>query len=1041
MQAARGVGQSSGLSGDRAIRCLSSLSHGICRSGTGTELGDGGTTGRSGFDRGRGRSLFRLIVGNQRIGVGHVDAAFIAADVVDDRIVAGELGQMQGLGTEVGQGRGVAEADFDVFFHAEAALFALTEEQRLGFNPTHRGGELPGEQFGQEQTAELLVVIGVGIPHGRVVERGLDTLGRHDFEDLGGEFLGHLERGGHQVRDVAVHQTATVVDVSGKQRVELVAEFRHALAQQCGVERHIDAGHQHERGLATECGHAAGGIGLQSLESGDRTGDGVLLAGEVVVHDLQEFAGRLGHGFHVFLDVRVVHTELVRAQGTHAVVGATLCVTLDEVVHGGTTVEHELQHGFQRNHVGERGQRVVFAERVAGEVCRPDIGAGFAQTGGLGKSNRRERHLRELRQVEQAFGVTVGHAVGGELLRVIAHEAQDREAELGAGELVGALPHVAGGGGLGTLVQNHALLLDALAGVDEGGARCADQCGAAGDELAVDTAGDFEGHAAVAHLADALDGDFDGVVKLNHAVHVVGPAGNLVVGTLLVQRLHGVLGGGGQPHAVHKRSGQTGDASATSGGVDRVEVAGSAGEGGHVVWGDDLHAAQQTARRGRDLLVLGVAELGGVCRQSIGVDAAADRETLGFAGKQRAVGSGVGHVDGDHAAGGGLEVILSPRLQGDGFTGVLKQVLLVHLKFDEVVEVDGVEQAFNHRVALDVHGAERRVNRRPGRADQRIGGDAAGLQGGRQSGASGRFVVEAEVGGQGVGCGCGTERTLVRGLVVKLRHLGELVAGDGGVADACGGGEHRVDVRNQAFAVHDRHTAGLGAFHDERDDDIAHGVLGGAAVRVVVPVGVEVDVQIVLAGRGVKRADLVVLVAQGGAVGGVVGDVADPGDVRGLADEVLGAGGLAECGEIVVLSGIGGLLFVLHALDGGGFEAAEDVGDRLVDGGDAGHGDRAGDGTHGIGGVALVFGLPELVLTPPTQQVVVDDGYERHGLGVFAHEHREPSHVGRDHLEFGGLRVGQCELFERGGRVGENVVVGQQVSGSCLFSRNAISDE
>lgn len=88
----------------------------------------------------------------------------------------------------------------------------------------------------------------------------------------------------------------------------------------------------------------------------------------------------------------------------------------------------------------------------------------------------------------------------------------------------------------------------------------------------------------------------------------------------------------------------------------------------------------------------------------------------------------MGHVDGDHAAGGGLEVILSPRLQGDGFTGVLKQVLLVHLKFDEVVEVDGVEQAFNHRVALDVHGAERRVNRRPGRADQRIGSDAAGLQ-------------------------------------------------------------------------------------------------------------------------------------------------------------------------------------------------------------------------------------------------------------------------------------------------------------------------
>ena len=134
------------------------------------------------------------------------------------------------------------------------------------------------------------------------------------------------------------------------------------------------------------------------------------------------------------------------------------------MVHGGTTVEHELQHGFQRNHVGERGQRVVFAERVASEVCRPDIGAGFAQTGGLGKSNRRERHLRELRQVEQAFGVTVGHAVGGQFLRIVTHDGEDRESKLLAGHLVGTLPHVSCGRGLGTLVEHHALLLYALPG-------------------------------------------------------------------------------------------------------------------------------------------------------------------------------------------------------------------------------------------------------------------------------------------------------------------------------------------------------------------------------------------------------------------------------------------------------------------------------------------------------------------------------------------------------------------------------------------------
>ncbi len=195
----------------------------------------------------------------------------------------------------------------------------------------------------------------------------------------------------------------------------------------------------------------------------------------------------------------------------------------------------------------------------------------------------------------------------------------------------------------------------------------------------------------MAHLADALHGDLDGVIELDHAVHVVGPAGDLVVGALLVQCLHGVLGGGGQPHAVHERGRQTRDASTASGGVDRVEVAGSAGKGGHVVRSDDLHTAQQAARRRSDFRVLGIAEFRSVSRQSVRVDATADRETLGFAGKQRAIGSGMSHVNRDHTAGGGLEVVLSPRLQRDGFASVLEQVLLVHLKFDEVVEVDGVE--------------------------------------------------------------------------------------------------------------------------------------------------------------------------------------------------------------------------------------------------------------------------------------------------------------------------------------------------------------
>ena len=158
-------------------------------------------------------------------------------------------------------------------------------------------------------------------------------------------------------------------------------------------------------------------------------------------------------------------------------------------------MEHELEHGLQRDHVGEGAQRVVLAERVAGEVGGPDVAAGLAQARGLRERDGGERHLRELRQVEQPVGVTIGDAVGGQLLRVVAHDGEDRESEPGAGQLVGALPHVAGGGRLGALVEHHALLLDALARVDEGGLRRAHDGGRAGDDVAVDAAGHFQHHA------------------------------------------------------------------------------------------------------------------------------------------------------------------------------------------------------------------------------------------------------------------------------------------------------------------------------------------------------------------------------------------------------------------------------------------------------------------------------------------------------------------------------------------------------------------
>ena len=979
------------------------------------------TRNRGGGGRRRGRRRFGdcgLRLRGEGICVGHVDAGFVAAHVVHRHLASRELGQLERLGAQVRERRRIAQPHFHVLLHAETALFGRAEQQRLRFDPAHRRGELPAEQFGEQQAAELLVVGRVRLPHFAIGERLGDPLGRHDLEDRRRELARHLERHGHQVRDVPAFERPAVVDVRGQQRVELVAELRHALAQQRGVERHVDARHEHERLLATELRHAPRGVLGERLEPGDCAGHRVLLASQVVVDDLQELAARLRDRLHVLAHVRVVDAELVRTQRAHAVVGTALRVAVDQMVHRRPAVEHELEHGLERNHPGERAERVVFAERMAGEIRGADVGAGLAQARGLRERDRGERDLRELRQVEQALRVAVGHAVRGELLRVVAHHGEDRESEPLARELVGALPHIARGRGLGTLIEHHALRLDALARVDERARHGPRDGGAARDDLPADAARHFEHEARVRHTADALHRDFHFVVELHHAVHVVRPAGDLVVRAGSVERLHGVLRGGREPHAMHERLREPTDRGAAVRRVDRVEVARRACERRHLVRRAHGDAAQHAARRLADVL-----EQAAVVRrgrgQLVAVRAAADREALGFARHERAVGEVVLHMDRHHAPRRGFRILFCPPVQCDLFAGVLEQFVLGDVEFDEVVEVHGVEQAFDDRIAIDHDRAECRVDRGPCGADECVGRDARRRQVERQRAAGGRLMVGAEVGGERIRRFGHAERELLRVVGrAHVGHRGQRVAGDCGVADAGGGREHAVDVFGQAFAVHHGNRAGRVERHVERDYDIAHRVLAQAAIRIVVPERVEVDVKVELFhARGLVAAHMaqfVLLAATVGAIGRVGRHVADPRDVGARADEVLGAAHIAERREHGLRRG---LCAAGHARGHRVAEAAEDRGHRLVDGRDAGHRDRAGDDAHGIGRVARVLGLPQLVLAPPAQQVAVDRRHERHRLGVFAHERREPCLVHRRNHQFGDLRICGEQSVDCGERV------------------------
>ena len=91
------------------------------------------------------------------------------------------------------------------------------------------------------------------------------------------------------------------------------AEIGHTIAQHRRVERHINARDHDEGTLAG--GHLLRSL-TQRLQPGARTGHRVLKSGEVVVHNLQEFARFLGNIRHKVKHVVCGQPHLVGAQGS-----------------------------------------------------------------------------------------------------------------------------------------------------------------------------------------------------------------------------------------------------------------------------------------------------------------------------------------------------------------------------------------------------------------------------------------------------------------------------------------------------------------------------------------------------------------------------------------------------------------------------------------------------------------------------------------------------------------------------------------------------
>ena len=127
----------------------------------------------------------------------------------------------------------------------------------------------------------------------------------------------------------------------------------------------------------------------------------------------------------------------------------------------------------------------------------------------------------------------------------------------------------------GAVALTHALSLNALTWVNISNQRLSKQRLATRNHFAVNPAGHLES-SLKPYAADPLNGDFDLIIQLHHAIHGVGPRSNRAMPT------RNLLRGRRKPHAVHQWCLQAHQLGSIIRGMDRVVVTRNSSKWSHI---------------------------------------------------------------------------------------------------------------------------------------------------------------------------------------------------------------------------------------------------------------------------------------------------------------------------------------------------------------------------------------------------------------------------------------------------------------------------
>ena len=370
-------------------------------------------------------------------------------------------------------------------------------------------------------------------------------------------------------------------------------------------------------------------------------------------------------------------------------------------------------------------------------------------------------------------------------------------------------------------------------------------------------------------------------------------------------------------------------------------------------------------------------------------------------------------MNGDDSTGSRFCIIFSPAQEVNLFASMCEKFFIGDAQCNHMIQMHSIKKTFDNWHSADIDRAQSSINCWPCRTYESIWHDTAGCQVIWQCFTRCSLMVDAQV------CTQSVRRTSMSKWLLSLLlirwsddfwHVHELVTRDSSISHTSSCCEHSVYMLRQAVAIHDRHAAWLIRVDIQWNDDVAYSMLGQTAIWIVIPVGIQMDIQIKLQPSILLTYwnDLIEAIFCLGLVCRIIHNVTNPRNGWSIANEVI-------CSTRISQNGVrffNAFSILCDTVDARLLETTENVSNWLILCGDTCDRNWTRNDTNRICAIARIFRLPQLILPPPAQQITINNWHEWHWLWILTAQSWEPCSIRWSNCQLACSRICLSELIE-----------------------------